>query len=89
MTLKANISLNNRMDVILYMISVNREVTCRELLDKNIVDLTPSKLTVLLKSLVANGLATIRGENKKTHYYMLNNEFVQRVKQSLQLRETA
>ena len=87
MTLKANIALNHRLDVILYMIKANREVTCRELLDELVVDLTPCKLNILLKSLVVNGLATMRGEKRKTHYYILNVEFVDRVKQSFELRQ--
>lgn len=86
--LKAGVGLKNRINVILYMNGVNREVTCSELLDELVVDLSQSKLNRLLKGLVVDGFATMRGTSKQTHYYTLKNEVVEQIKQSLEARSS-
>ena len=84
--LRAGVGLKNRINVILYMNSVNREVTCSELLDELVVDLSQSKLNQLLKGLVADGFASMRGTRRQTHYYTLNNEVVEQIQHSLEAR---
>lgn len=84
--LEAKIALKNRINVILYMNRVNREVTCAELLDELVVDMSVSKLNHLLKRLVADGFATMRGVTRQTHYYTLKNEIVEQIAQSVESR---
>ena len=84
---KENNALQNRLNVILYMCSVNREVTCSELLDELVVDMSPSRLNVLLKGLVKKGFVTMRGVTRQTHYYTLKDEVVQQIAQSLEARK--
>lgn len=84
----SNNALKNRLDVMLYMVSVNREVTCTELLDELVVELSVSKLNHLLKRLVATGFVTMRGTSRQTHYYTIKNEVVEQMQYSLQARNS-
>lgn len=86
--LEPKIALKNRLNVILYMNSVNREVTCSELLDELIVDLSTSKLNHLLKRLVIDGFVTMRGVTRQTHYYTLKSEVAEQIAQSIEARNS-
>lgn len=58
-----------RLLIVRYMLKVENEVTSRELLDNNVVDINQAGLNSLLNRLVRDGFITSVGTSTYTRYY--------------------